>query len=294
MIWVLLLLVAGAVGVYFYINHTTPRRLTVGAKATVEGSVLSEILLQHLQHRLGAGQVVLHSPLATTKAAHEALVIDEVSLYPEYSGTALVSILGLAVATEVEPVREQVRENYRSRFQFEWIGPLGFDAATSLAIRKGDAEKYAVTSISELAASPGCCIFAFSKDFEQNLNGVALLMRSYKLGLRGAVQPLEANQLYAALANGQAGVVSAHSTDGQLASSAYVFLKDDKQIFPPNEAGILVRSATLEEWPKLGDALRQLNGRIDSAAMLRMNAAVVLNNRRPADVAAEFLSTIER
>jgi hypothetical protein len=25
-----------------------------------------------------------------------------------------------------------------------------------------------------------------------------------------------------------------------------------------------------------------------------MNAAVVLNNRRPADVAAEFLSTIER
>ena len=68
-------------------------------------------------------------------------------------------------------------------------------------------------------------------------------------------------------------------------------MADDKQAFPPNEAGILVRSSTLEKFPLLGGALQGLCGKIDSATIRRMNAVVALQKRRPAEVAAEFLNS---
>jgi glycine betaine/choline ABC-type transport system substrate-binding protein len=267
------------------------RHITVGSKNSVEESVLAEILIQRIERGVGPGLVLRHPPLGGTQAAHEALVVGEIDLCPEYAGSALVSVLHLPPSPDAQAIREQVRENYRSRFQVEWVGPLGFDAAAALVARKDYATRNGVRTIGELAASPACCRLAVGKDFEQRDNGLTLLMRSYKLALRGAPQLLEEAQLYTALNNSQVDVVSASVTDGWIQSGNYAVLADDKQAFPPNEAGILVRSSTLEKFPLLGGVLRGLCGKIDSATIRQMNAAVALQKRRPADVAAEFLKS---
>ena len=85
--------------------------------------------------------------------------------------------------------------------------------------------------------------------------------------------------------------MAASATDGWLESGNYTLLADDKQAFPANEAGILVRSSTLEKFPSLGGVLNGLCGRLDASTMRRMNAAVALGKRRPAEVAAEFLKS---
>jgi glycine betaine/choline ABC-type transport system substrate-binding protein len=286
-------LVAGiAIAAYFVFGYTREdRHITVGWKNSVEESVLAEILIQRIEHGVGPGVVVRHPPLGGTQAAHEALVVGEIDLCPEYAGSALVSVLHLPPTNDVQAIREQVRENYRSQFQMEWIGPLGFDAAAALVARKDFASKYGVKTISELAASPACCLLAVGKDYEQRGNGLTLLMRSYKLALRGAPQMLDEAQLYTALNISQVDVISASTTDGWIQSGNYALLTDDKQAFPPNEAGILVRSSTLEKFPMLGGALRGLCGKIDSATIRQMNAAVALQKRGPAEVAAEFLKS---
>jgi glycine betaine/choline ABC-type transport system substrate-binding protein len=267
------------------------RHITVGWKNSVEESILAEILIQRIGRGMAPGAVLRHPPLGTTQGAHEALIVGEIDLCPEYAGSALTGVLHLPPTDDVMAIREQVRENYRSEFQVEWIGPLGFDAATGLVARKEYASRNNVKTIGELAASPACCLLAVGKDFEQRANGLTLLMRTYKLALRAAPQLLDEAQLYTALNNSQVDLVSASATDGWIQSGNYALLADDKRAFPPNEAGIVVRSSTLEKFPQLGGALRGLCGKFDSATMRQMNAAVALQKRRPADVAAEFLKS---
>jgi glycine betaine/choline ABC-type transport system substrate-binding protein len=287
------LLVAGiAVLVYSLLRaRRDDQHITVGWKNSVEESVLAEILIQRIEHKVGQGLVLRHPLLDGTQGAHESLVVNAVDLCPEYAGSALVSDLHLPPSDDVLAVREQVRENYRARFQIEWIGPLGFDSASVLVTRKDFAARLSAATLSALAAAPASFRLAVNKDFEQRDNGLPLLMRSYKLSLRGAPQLLDEAQLYTALNNSQVDAVSASVTDGWIQSGNYALLADDKRAFPPNEAGILVRSSTLEQFPLLGGALRGLCGKIDSATIRQMNAAVVLNKRRPADVAAEFLKS---
>ena len=281
-----------AIAAYFLFGYNrVDRHITVGWKNSAEESVLAEILIQRIEHAVGPGVVLRHPPLESTQAANESLVVGEIDLCPEYAGSALVSVLHLPPTSDVQAIREQVRENYRARFQLEWLGPLGFDAAAALVARKDYAARNEVHTLSELAASKACCLLAVGKDFEQRGNGLTLLMRSYKLTLRGAPQLLDEAQLYTALNISQVDLISASVTDGWIQSGNYALLSDDKQVFPPNEAGILVRSSTLEKFPLLGSALRGLCGKIDSATIRQMNAAVALQKRRPADVAAEFLKS---
>jgi osmoprotectant transport system substrate-binding protein/osmoprotectant transport system permease protein len=52
-----------------------------------------------------------------------------------------------------------------------------------------------------------------------------------------------------------------------------------------------VRDETLARLPGLQAALTELSGRIDGAAMRRMNEQVDIDHRQAADVAREFLAT---
>jgi glycine betaine/choline ABC-type transport system substrate-binding protein len=292
-IWPYFLILGIAVATYFAVTlRREDRHITVGWKSTVEESVLGEILIQRIEHKLGSAVTIQrHPPLSTTQAAHEALVVNEIDLCPEYAGTALTGVLGLPVSTDVAAVREQVKENYRAEYQVEWLGPLGYNAAFAVVARREFAEKNNLKTLSDLAASPARSLLAVDRDFEQRSNGLTLLMRTYKLPLRGAPQILNEAQLHLALEHAQAEVIASTVTDGWVTPETYTLLTDDKQAFPPNEAGILVRSSTLEKFPSLGGALQGLCGRIDSATMRQMNAAVALRKRRPAEVAAEFLKS---
>ncbi len=267
------------------------RHITVGWKNSVEQSILAEIVIQRIERSLGPGLVLRHPTLAGTQAAHQALVVNAVDIYPEYTGTALVGVLHLPASNESLAVREQVKENYRTRFQIEWIGPLGFEATPGLATRRAFAERLKAPTIGALASSPQGFRLAASRDFEQCDCGLPLLARSYQLTLRGAPQLLDQAQAYTALNNLQVDAMAASATDGWLESGNYTLLADDKQAFPANEAGILVRSSTLEKFPSLGGVLNGLCGRLDASTMRRMNAAVALGKRRPAEVAAEFLKS---
>jgi glycine betaine/choline ABC-type transport system substrate-binding protein len=100
--------------------------------------------------------------------------------------------------------------------------------------------------------------------------------------------------IYRALAERQIDVTAGDATAGLIEALDLVALVDDRRYFPPYDAVPLVHAATLLRHPVLGDALNRLAGRIDAAAMRRMNYAVDGRRRDPADVAREFLDTLDR
>lgn len=50
---------------------------------------------------------------------HTAITSGDIDLYPEYTGTALISILKDAVETDPEKAYERVKEQYLEQFDLE-------------------------------------------------------------------------------------------------------------------------------------------------------------------------------
>jgi glycine betaine/choline ABC-type transport system substrate-binding protein len=95
--------------------------------------------------------------------------------------------------------------------------------------------------------------------------------------------------LYQALEDEQVDMVAGSSTDGLISAKPFVVLEDDRHYFPPYEAALVVRSATLEKFPGLKDSLAELSGKITTAKMSAMNYQLDGKHRPIKEIAANFL-----
>src|SRR5918996_734752 len=102
---------------------TKERPITVGSKNFTEQVILGEIVAQHLEHRLGR-RVDRRLNLGGTLLAHQGLAKGDIDLYPEYTGTALTTILKLPPISDPAAAMALVRTEYQTRFGVEWMDPL--------------------------------------------------------------------------------------------------------------------------------------------------------------------------
>jgi glycine betaine/choline ABC-type transport system substrate-binding protein len=84
-------------------------------------------------------------------------------------------------------------------------------------------------------------------------------------------------------------MAAANTTDGLLNKLDVTVLKDDKHVFPPYQACIVVRQEALASYPNLRAILTELSGKISDTQMRSMNYAVDAQHRPARDVAKDFL-----
>src|SRR5690606_15503848 len=95
---------------------------------------------------------------------------------------------------------------------------------------------------------------------------------------------------YQAFLQGDADVVQAFGTDGQIGGYDLVVLEDDKGLWPPYHVAPVVRADTLDENPDIADILNEVQPLLTSEVMIDMNWAVEgPDQREPEDVARDFL-----
>ena len=139
-----------ATGVHWLAGCGQDRLLTVGSKNFTEQVILGEIAAQHVSLRLSQ-RVDRKLNLGGTLLAHQALVKGDLDLYPEYTGTALTSILKLPLSSDPAAVLAKVQAEYLARFNIHWLDPLGFNNTFAMVIRGEDARQYRIESLSDAA-----------------------------------------------------------------------------------------------------------------------------------------------
>ncbi len=262
--------------------------ITVGSKNFTEQVVLGEIVAQHLEGRLGR-RVDRRLNLGGTLLAHHALVRGEIDLYPEYTGTALTAILQLPPTSDPAAAIALVRSEYHTRFGVVWMDPLGFNNTFAMVIRGGEARKNRIASLSDAARyAPGRSL-GVGYDFQQRPDGLAGLLKTYRLPLQGSPKTMDLGLLYKALEQGQVSMVAGNVTDGQLSVLDTVVLQDDQRYFPPYDCGLVVRADILKDDPPLRQALVELSGRFTDVTMRKLNFQVDGEHRPVRDVAEQFL-----
>jgi len=262
--------------------------IVVGSKNFAESRLLAEMFAQLLERRAGL-TVERRLNLAGTQICFEALRTGAIDLYPEYSGTGLVSILGEPPGPGPAAALNRVRGEFRRRWDLWWLAPLGFENAYALAVPRELAERVGLRSISDLArVAPGLRA-GFGYEFVERDDGLPGLRDAY--GLRFAeVRQLQQALKYRAVAEQKLDCLDVYTTDGRLLVHDLVVLEDDRGFFPPYAAAPLVRGATLARHPEIATVLGLLGGVLDESAMRAHNLRVQERGEAIESVAADALA----
>jgi osmoprotectant transport system permease protein len=270
-------------------GRTLERSVIVASKPFGESYLLAEMFSQLLEAR---GLRVDRRPgLGATEIAFKALRSGAIDMYPEYTGTGLLAILGEPPLGNAAAVYQRVSSEFRTRFGVRWLAPLGFQNSYAIAVRRSTADSLHLSTLSDLARVSGSVQAGLTADFVGRADGLPGLQRAYGMHFRN-VRPLGPAVKYQALAAGQVDVIDGYSTDGLIARYDLVVLTDDRHFFPPYEAAALVSGRLVSEMPDAVIALSELSGRLDEPRMRALNKRVEVDGASVAVVAREALAAL--
>ncbi len=264
--------------------------IVVGSKNFTEQLILGEIVAQHIEAQT-------HQPverkldLGGTLLAHQALLAGDIDMYPEYTGTAFTNVMKRSGVTDPAVVLEQVRAEYSSGFHLDWLDPLGFENSFAMTIRGDDARSRHLATLSDAAADPAGFTLGAGYEFLTRPDAYGALNRAYSIKWTAAPKSMDLGLLYQALEQKQVSMGAANTTDGLLNKLDVTVLKDDKQVFPPYQACIVIRQEALAQYPNLRAILSQLSGKISDTDMRALNYQVDAQHRPARDVAKDFLQS---
>jgi glycine betaine/choline ABC-type transport system substrate-binding protein len=264
------------------------KKIIVGSKNFTEQVLLGEIVAQHLENRLQR-KVERRLNLGGTLLTYEALHAGEISVYPEYLGTIQAEILKEPPSVDPAVILERARIEMRPLAQSEVLDPLGIDNGFAMVIRSSDAREFKLENLSQAAEVKRGWRLGEGYEFQSRSDGQPLLAK-YHLPFIAPPRAMDLGLLYKALGEGQVTMIAANATDGALTSPDYTVLADDKKVFPPYAAALLVRQEAMTAEPKLRAALVQLSGKFNNDVMRKLNAQVDIGHRQPSEVAAGFLA----
>jgi osmoprotectant transport system substrate-binding protein len=227
--------------------------------------------------------------LGGTPVAQEALVSDQIDVYPEYTGTGLLTVLKQPVSTDAQAVFDTVKRLYGEQFSLTWLEPAPMNNTQAIAMTRAQAEELGIVTISDFAAKAGELIMVGPPEFqerEDGLPGIQAVYGDFQLKEYKAVDP---GLRYQALTNGEADVTVAFGTDGEIAAFDLVVLEDDKGMFPPYQVAPVIRNDTLEANPKIAEVLNAVSAKLTNEVMQQLNYEVSGKGREPEEVAREFL-----
>jgi osmoprotectant transport system permease protein len=265
------------------------RPIVVASKPFGESYLLAEMFAQLLEAR--GHRVERRLGLGATEIAFAAIRSGAADVYPEYTGTGLLAILGERPNPDAQAVYAQVSREFHDRFGMRWLPPLGFENTYAIAVRRQTAESLGLTSLSDLGKVGPRLRAGLTPDFIGREDGLPGLARAYQLRF-AAVRALLSAVKYRALAAGEVDVIDGYSTDGLIARYDLVVLRDDRAFFPPYQAAALVGRDLAEHQPAAVAALTELSGRLDVGTMRHLNRRVEVDGQTIAAVARAALDQL--
>ncbi len=229
--------------------------------------------------------------LAGTQICFEALRTGAIDVYPEYTGTGLVSILGEPAKQDPARTLNRVRSEFLARWNLWWLSPLGFENSFEIAVPSELAARENLSTISDLARISKRLRGGFGHEFVGREDGLLGLRKVYGLEFRSVDHLQQALQYRAARAR-EIDALDVYTTDGRLILYDLKVLRDDRDFFPPYEAAALVRGETLARHPEVGSVLGLLAGAFDEDAMRAFNLRLQERHESEAVVAGDALRSI--
>ena len=266
-------------------NETADQRIRVGSKDFTESVILAEILAQLLEKR---GLAVERQFELGGNIAHEALISNNLDVYPEYTGTAYTAILKHAPITDTVKVYEETTREYGEKYNLNVSPQLGFSNDFAILVRGEVARKNNLKTISDAVPLSGNWQAGFGQDFMSRADGYAGFAKAYGFNFARQPREMDLSLTYRALSTGQVDIIAGNSTDGLIAALDLFQLADDRKYFPPYQAVFIARRDKSEI---LRETFEKLNNAISTEEMRKLNYSVDGEKLTPKQAAENWLKT---
>jgi osmoprotectant transport system substrate-binding protein len=263
--------------------------LTVGSKNFTEQIVLGEIYAQAFQ---AAGYKVRKEfNLGDEQTALKALKSGQISGYPEYTGTILLSFLDVK-AKDLPSDEGEAYDQAKAGMAEDGITalpPTPFTSSNEVGLTQKKAQELGVKKISDLQGKDQDLTLYGSPECRTRRDCLLGLEQVYGLKFKKFV-PVNIDQRHEVLKNGQADLSIVFTTDPQIKRDKEVLLQDDKGMFPPyNSTFLLTDEVAKKAGPDLPKVVAQVNKNLTAPVMQELNARVDIDKDTPEQAALAYL-----
>ena len=274
-------------------------QVVVSSKIDTEGGVLGNIILSVLN--AGGVPTVNRIQLGGTPVVRKAITAGEIDIYPEYTGNA-----AFFFSKADDPLWKDAAKAYATAKQLDydankivWLTPAPADNTWGIALRKDVASQAKLTTLSdfgEYVAGGGQVILAASAEFVNSAAALPAFQTAYGFKLKPeqliTLSGGDTAATIAAAANKTNGANAAmvYGTDGGIAPSGLVVLKDDKGVQPVYQPAPIIREAVLKANPKIEPLLKPVFEKLDLVTLQQLNGRVQVGGEPAKAVAEDFLT----
>ena len=260
-------------------------KVRVASKDFTENEIVAEVYALALED---AGIEVERIFDVGSSVIHTSLISDEIDIYPEYTGTGLISILGLDPITDPQEVYDTVKDAYEEQFSVTWLDYSSANDGQGLVIRTEAADEYGIITISDLQQNATELRFASQGEFDERADGIPALEAVYGPFDWKSSKVYDNSLKYQVLASNEADVSPAYTTEGRLTEEQFTLLVDDKQVWPPYNLAPVVRDEVLEAHPEIAEVLNAVSAAFTTENITELNALVDIEGEEYSDVAKAF------
>jgi osmoprotectant transport system substrate-binding protein len=261
--------------------------IVLGDKNFDEEYLLGALYQQALQAK--GYTVTLKGNIGSSEIIWKALKNGQIQMYPEYTGTLLSAIAGDNKPPSSAQETYTKANAYAKKNGFTLLNQTPFYDADGLAVKKAYASQNGLHTIADIKKL-GKVTYGAPAENRTRYFGLVGLKQVYGLNDLQFV-PLAEGLNYKALDSGQVKVVTIFTTDPQLQSGKYAVLTDSKKLFGFQNVAPVVKSSLVQsEGPAFAQTINKVSSLLTLPAIIKMNAAVQLDQQSPATVAHQFLA----
>jgi osmoprotectant transport system permease protein len=254
----------------------------IGAKTFTEQYILAALIEQRLQ---AAGLTGERRPGLGSNVLFDALAKNEVDVAVDYSGTIWTNRMQRSDTPPRARVLAELESWIGAKYGIRLLGTLGFENAYALAMTRAKAQALGIRSIADLAGHARELTIAGDYEFFGRPEWDAL-RKAYGLQFK-AQRQMQPEFMYKAIIGGEVDVISAYTSDGQIATNNLAVLDDAKHAIPPYDAILLLSPKNAHD-DKLINAVKPLLGAIPVERMREANARA--SSGASPDAVARWLS----
>ena len=265
----------------------------IADKGFAESSIVAQMYAAALSARGFDASV---ESLASTEIADAAITGGDLDVYPEYTGTAYLNVLGRDGAEAPESFEEQYAEietAYADR-GLTTLTPAPYNNGNEVACLASTG----VTTLEELGEAAGDLVYSANAEHLTRDDGLPLLQEEYGVEFKDVVT-VDISLRYQPIEDGDADCVYAFGTDPKLGQlTDLVVLEDAKGLFTggvgfqnfPVINTEWLEGLTDEQQEAITGALNEVDAQLTGDAIRPLIARVEFDREDPADVAADFLA----
>jgi osmoprotectant transport system substrate-binding protein len=261
--------------------------IVMGDKNFDEEYLLGDLYQQALAAK--GYKVALKANIGSSEIIYKALQSGQIQMYPEYTGTLLTAVAGDNNPPKSAQDTYAKANAYVKKHGSVLLGQTPFFDADGLAVTKAYAQAHGLKTVADLAKL-GKVSYGAPAENRTRYDGLVGLEKVYGLHKLQFV-PLAEGLNYKALDSGQVKVATIFTTDPQLQSGKYTVLTDTKKLFGfQNVAPVVKQTVVKAEGPAFEQTVNKVSSLLTLPAIIKMNAAVQLDQQSPAKVAHAFLA----